>query len=1342
LAKKFYTYQEAMLKVHDAGIKTGKEYDALQKTDPRLPSTPRKSYKEYDNAEFFGKETFYTYQEAMSKARDAGIKTKADYREWQKSDPRLPSTPNRHYYEYDAVEFFGKKTFYSYDEAISIVQNSGVNGISEYRKLRKSHPRLPSNPQITYPEYDNIKFFAKVGFYTYKEAIRKVHDAGIKSSREYQNWQKSDPRLPATPSKYYDEYDTLEFFGSQAHYTYQEAILKVRGAGVKTTVEYAEWQKKDPRLPSTPQQFYEQYDHSEFFGKESFFTYEETKCQVHNAGIKTYAEYEQWQRMDSRLPSNPRRFYEEFKSEDFFVKETFYTYQEALREVRNAGITTVAQYDQWQRSDPRLPSNPRTYYNEYDNAEFFGKTGFYTYQETMLKVHRAGIKTTTQYDQWQKSDPRLPSNPRDYYDEYVRSKFFARELSIEEFVKKIRKKGIIKKREYDEQLAGTSVMYPNDPVKYYGVDSFKSLIGFEYWGLEKTCEYIKAHKIKTSYEYMEHAKIVPNLRSHPNKIVGFVGELHYYRPSTFEVFLEQNPSFKPWCDVADAYLANGSSISKRTSIVAKFLGWLADNNINGDPLTFLINTSIYPNFNLFLAMLSKKEQSTNTISIVNDFINLILRTYCTDEDEETGEIFWHPDYRNPYSNHTLNGEANKSRPNETVKKILPFAHVDKAREFLCPDTATSFNELIAAHDIYQADYFEVQESQIDKNDPNCVWRTREVYRESGRTKTFIYEMWSPVRTVAMLSLFELPLRGQQILWNDSGEWDEELPNYRNGQLTWEKNSRKVQNHFKNPQGFIKKYDENSFGFYCTTNKTKNVEGGYAAPYMPENLAKWLILLRDWQMKYNPISAPTKWSNDFIPAASRVSKTRLRRRGYEGQQCFLFRDPTAKNDVLRSRPLNRSAFKNGLPILLYHIQDEQISLAKFDCTPRRDISKMKTMNRYSSEYTPHSLRASIITAYLVDHKLSPVLVSKLVGHASLVMTIYYAKVTAPAMKREFERAEFEALKNKQNSINDAVMAAKFENLKASYVDNTNGEFLAKLEGVTGNAIVDKGCGICPLGGQSCHEGGELVAEKSTYRSPVPTSLVLGRSNCVRCRFFITSPVYLPGLKALFDSIALSIRDLNDRIEEVSEQLENLKDERDECEFAGQSFTKTFELNRLQSVYETSVASLDGALSDAIATYRLSDAVIQLLNDEAPNENDKKLPMVLNDSTLSIELRESSKFEQLHEICQYADLFMFSDPKAAVMERTQKINKMLLENNISASLYSLTIEQQKLIGNHLINNLVRRLGGWNELDNVAEKRTKLRDYLPAAELKSLTTEIKNISNSIPIRNVALPEGEPSL
>ena len=146
-----------------------------------------------------------------------------------------------------------------------------------------------------------------------------------------------------------------------------------------------------------------------------------------------------------------------------------------------------------------------------------------------------------------------------------------------------------------------------------------------------------------------------------------------------------------------------------------------------------------------------------------------------------------------------------------------------------------------------------------------------------------------------------------------------------------------------------------------------------------HLAKWLILLRDWQMKYNPISVPTKWSNDFIPRWSHVTKSRLKRRGYEGQQCFLFRDPSAKNEVLRSRPLTTNLLKNGLPILLYHIQDEQISLATFNDFVEKDDGQnalIKTMNRYSSEYTPHSLRASIITAYLVDHKLSPVLVSKL------------------------------------------------------------------------------------------------------------------------------------------------------------------------------------------------------------------------------------------------------------------------------------------------------------------------------------------------------------------------------
>lgn len=1249
------------------------------------------------------------------------------------------------------------KRFYSYQEAMRKVHDAGIKTRSEYQKWYKIDPMLPAKPWIVYSEhYENSEFFSKTGFYTYEEALQKVNEAGVKSTREYKQWHKLDPRMPSHPwAVYGDEFNNDEFFYKSKRgkfYTYEEAIHKVHEARIKSTAEYRKWQKSDPRLPAQPKRFYgDEFDNAQFFGKpqkKPIYSYREAMHRVQQAGIKSTAEYKHWQRADPRMPASPWYVYDgEFDNIEFFGKpqsEGFYTYQEAMQKVQQADVKSTVDYKQYQRSDPRLPSNPwHVYGKEFDNATFFAKESFYSYQEAMRKVHDFKIKTKSEYLEWQKLDSKLPSQPQKTYgSEFDHLEFFAKELSIEEFAEQVKKKGVTKKIEYDKQLVGTSPIYPKDPVKYYGVDSFKSLIKFDYWGLDETRKYINAHKIKTSYEYIEHAKVVPHLRAHPNKIEGFIGELHYYRTKPFEVFLEQYPNFKPWCDVAKIYLVNGSNIAKRTSIIEKFLNWLAESNIEGDPLAFLINTSRFPDVNKFLASLSKQEQSTNTIGIVNDYLNLVLKTYCTDEDEETGEIFWHPDYRNPYINQSLDGVTRDAKPNETVKKILPFAYVDKARKFLCPYSANSFSDLDAARDIYQSDYYEVDESHIDKNDPNCVWRTREVFRSSGRRKTIIYEMWSPVRTVAMLTLFELPIRGQQILWNDSGEWDKELPHYRNGQLVWEKNLRDVQNHFKIPQGFINRYDEDSFGFYCTTNKTKNAEGGYAAPYMPDHLAKWLILLRDWQMKYNPITSPTKWSNDFMQKGSHVSKTRLRRRGYEGQQCFLFRDPTAKNEVLRSRPLTKSALRNGLPILLHHIQDEQIKLASFDDTPRWDGSQMKTMSRYSSEYSPHSLRASIITAYLVDHKLSPVLVSKLVGHASLVMTIYYAKVTAPAMKREFERAEFEALKNKQNSINDAVMAAKFKNLKASYVDNTNGEFLTKLEGITGNAIVDKGCGICPLGGQSCHEGGELVAEKSTYRSPVPTSLVLGRSNCVRCRFFITSPVYLPGLKALFDSIALSIRDLNDRIEEVSEQLENLKDERDECECAGQSFTKTFELNRLQSVYETSVASLDGAMSDAIATYRLSDAVINLLNDETPDANDKKLPMVLNDSTLSIELRESSKFEQLHEICQYADLFMFSDPKAAVMERTQKINKMLLENDISASLYSLTLEQQKLIGNHLINNLVRRLGGWNELDNVAEKRTKLRDYLPAVELKSLTTEIKNLSNSIPIRNEALPEGEPSL
>jgi hypothetical protein len=61
------------------------------------------------------------------------------------------------------------------------------------------------------------------------------------------------------------------------------------------------------------------------------------------------------------------------------------------------------------------------------------------------------------------------------------------------------------------------------------------------------------------------------------------------------------------------------------------------------------------------------------------------------------------------------------------------------------------------------DWFEVNEDQLDRSDPDCVWRQRLVKNRER------LELWSPVRWVAQLVKLPVPLRTFQVRMLDSGE---------------------------------------------------------------------------------------------------------------------------------------------------------------------------------------------------------------------------------------------------------------------------------------------------------------------------------------------------------------------------------------------------------------------------------------------------------------------------------------------------------------------------------------------------------------------------------------------
>ena len=105
----------------------------------------------------------------------------------------------------------------------------------------------------------------------------------------------------------------------------------------------------------------------------------------------------------------------------------------------------------------------------------------------------------------------------------------------------------------------------------------------------------------------------------------------------------------------------------------------------------------------------------------------------------------------------------------------------------------------------------------------------------------------------------MPLRGRQIAYNDSGEADEYIADIDEvGKIKWVKNDSPFAQMTQN-QSFIKRMPDDGIGMFVTTNKTSNNGRGYSIPSIPEDLAYWLVKLRKWQQKFNPLIQPSSWT---------------------------------------------------------------------------------------------------------------------------------------------------------------------------------------------------------------------------------------------------------------------------------------------------------------------------------------------------------------------------------------------------------------------------------------------------------------------------------------------------
>ncbi|MCK9361582.1 DEAD/DEAH box helicase family protein [Patescibacteria group bacterium] len=218
-------------------------------------------------------EFYPTMAEAMAAVRRLRIKSRAEYVRRYREDQRLHSAPNLLYAsEWKSWAHFlrgeGPKNFYpTLALAAKAARKLGADSQKSYWAVYKEDPRLPMHPHIVYAsEWKSWAHFLRgegpKNFYpTLALAAKAARKLGADSQKSYMKVYKKDPRLPSNPQNFYStEWKSWgDFLGLKAKNLYPSLAQTSKAArrlGYKTPAEYRQKRSEDPRLPSDPQKFY------------------------------------------------------------------------------------------------------------------------------------------------------------------------------------------------------------------------------------------------------------------------------------------------------------------------------------------------------------------------------------------------------------------------------------------------------------------------------------------------------------------------------------------------------------------------------------------------------------------------------------------------------------------------------------------------------------------------------------------------------------------------------------------------------------------------------------------------------------------------------------------------------------------------------------------------------------------------------------------------------------------------------------------------------------------------------------------------------------------------------
>lgn len=210
------------------------------------------------------------------------------------------------------------------------------------------------------------------------------------------------------------------------------------------------------------------------------------------------------------------------------------------------------------------------------------------------------------------------------------------------------------------------------------------------------------------------------------------------------------------------------------------------------------------------------------------------------------------------------------------------------------------------------------------------------------------------------------------------------------------------------------------------------------------------------------------------------------------------------------------------------------------------------------------------------------------------------------------------------------------------------------------------------------------------APVPG----GNRNCVRCRWFVTEPHYLPALAAHFNTIAYHFDEARNACLASERVLLDLKKRKADAEEAGQVFLDLNTFRQAERVWEGSMKRFNDFAEDLAASWRLIERCKTALEQAA--EDATQLVAVGTASDVHIAFEETeSELLQLTGVCENVELYPDLDAGKAIFRRSQLLDAALYRDNMSPIFMMLSEQEQLRVGNAFMCRLARQVDPANPL-----------------------------------------------